>query len=107
MVWQNWIRDLVPKRPLRKRRMSLSRYLRPNSAPMARKRLQTLLEHERRLIGQTDLITVLYEEILVGISRYVTVDPDKVQVKVHRHAGASALVLEIEIPNRTVHRYAT
>jgi len=62
--------------------MNLFRFPRPiSSAPVARKRLQTLLEYERGLLDR-DLFTVLCEEILSCVSRYVTVDPDKVQLRV-------------------------
>jgi cell division topological specificity factor len=72
------------------------RFPRPtSSAPVARKRLQTLLEYERGLIDP-DLFTVLREEILSCVSRHVTVDPDKVQLRVDRGARVSALALEMK-----------
>ena len=40
--------------------MRIFRFLRPvSSAPVARERLQILLEYERNLVSQTDLIAVL------------------------------------------------
>jgi cell division topological specificity factor len=41
------------------------------SAPVARERLQILLEYERKLASQIDLSTVLREEILAVISRHI------------------------------------
>jgi cell division topological specificity factor len=83
--------------------MRLFRFLRPIiSAPVARDRLQILLEYERRLVSQTDLIAVLREEILAVVSRHVTVDPDKVQIVVDRGAEASILAVDIEIPNMSL-----
>ena len=80
--------------------MRLFRFLRPiSSAPVARERLQILLEYERNVVSQTDLISVLREEILAVVSRHVTVDPDKVQIVVDRGAKASILAVDIEIPN--------
>jgi cell division topological specificity factor len=74
------------------------RFRRPiSSAPVARKRLQTLLEYERGLIDP-DLFTVLREEILNCVSRYVTVDPDKIRLKIDRGARVSALALELKFP---------
>ena len=76
--------------------MNLFRFRRPiSSAPVARKRLQTLLEYERGLLDP-DLFTVLCEEILSCVSRYVTVDPDTVQLNVDRGARVSALALELK-----------
>jgi len=81
--------------------MKLFRFLRPiSSAPVARERLQILLEYERRLVSQSALITVLREEILAVVSRHVTIDADKIHVKVDRGESASTLAVDIEIPDR-------
>jgi cell division topological specificity factor len=72
---------------------------RRNSAPVARERLQILLEYERRIISQSDLVALLRQEILAVVSRHVSVDPDKVQVKVDRGAKVSTLEVDIEFPN--------
>jgi cell division topological specificity factor len=69
------------------------------SAPVARERLQILLEYERRVISQTDLVAVLRQEILTVISRHVMIDPDKVQVKIDRGSKVSVLAVDVEFPN--------
>jgi cell division topological specificity factor len=80
--------------------MNLFRFLQPAaSAPMARERLQILLEYERKLGSQIDLFAVLREEILEVVVRHVSVDPEKVQVTVERRAKFSTLAVDIEIPN--------
>ena len=80
--------------------MTLFGFARRNvSAPIARERLQILLEYERRVISQSDLVAVLRHEILAVISRHVTVDPDKVQVKVDRGSQVSVLEVDVEFPN--------
>ena len=82
--------------------MRLFRFLRPvSSAPVARERLQILLEYERNLVSQTDLIAVLREEILAVVGRHVTIDPDKVQISVDRGAKFSILAVDIQIPNKS------
>ena len=82
--------------------MRLFRFLRPiRSAPVARERLQILLEYERNLVSQTDLIAVLREEILAVVGRHVTIDRDKVQIRVDRRAELSILAVGIQIPNET------
>ena len=82
--------------------MRLFSFLRPvSSAPVARERLQILLEYERKMVSQTDLIAVLREEILAVVGRHVTIDPDRVQIKVDRGAKVSILAVDIEIPNKT------
>jgi cell division topological specificity factor len=80
--------------------MNLFRFFRPAaSAPVARERLQILLEYERKLGSQIDLFNVLREDILAVVSKHVKVDPDKVQIKVDRGPVFSTLAVDIEIPN--------
>ncbi|GBQ85245.1 cell division topological specificity factor MinE [Gluconacetobacter johannae DSM 13595] len=72
---------------------------RKTSAPVARDRLQILLAHERATgEGQSDLLAKLHEEILEVIKRHISVDQDKVQVKMDRGAGVSMLEIDIEVP---------
>ena len=80
--------------------MTLFRFARRrNSAPVARERLQILLEYERSLAHQPDLLAILREEILAVVGRHVTVDPERVQVKVDRGELVSTLAVDIQIPN--------
>ena len=72
------------------------------SAPVARERLQILLEYERKLGSHVDLIAVLREEILAVVGRHVTIDRDKVQIRVDRGAELSTLAVGIQIPNETL-----
>jgi cell division topological specificity factor len=83
--------------------MRLFRFFRPiSSAPVARERLQILLEYERRLVSHTDLFAVLREEILTVIGRHVAVDPDQVQIRVDRGAESSIIAVDVEIPNSSL-----
>jgi cell division topological specificity factor len=81
--------------------MGLLRLLsrRKASAPVARERLQILLAHERGLRGQSDLLAILREEILAVVSKHVTLDPDKVVVRMERGEDVSTLEVDIEVPN--------
>jgi cell division topological specificity factor len=76
----------------------LGLFKRRNSAPVARERLQVLLAHERALLGRSDLLGTLREEILAVIARHVHVDPDKVKVEADRNDTVSTLKVDIEIP---------
>jgi cell division topological specificity factor len=69
-----------------------------SSAPVARERLQVLLAHERSVIGKSDLIAVLQEEILAVIAKHVTVDRDAVQIKLDRGDAVSMLEIDVEVP---------
>ena len=71
---------------------------RQRSARTAQHRLQVLLMHERIAGSTADLIPVLRDEILAVLAKYMTVDLDKVQVKVERGDVVSLLEIDIEIP---------
>ena len=68
------------------------------SAPVARARLQSLLEHDRSLLGHADLLSMLREEIFALIERHAAIDASKVQFMVARGATASTLMVDIEVP---------
>jgi cell division topological specificity factor len=86
--------------------MSLLRFFtnRNPSAAVARERLQILLAHERSVVGQSDLVVRLREEILAVIARHVTLDPDKVVVKMEKGNHVSTLEVDIELPNEPMAR---
>jgi cell division topological specificity factor len=79
--------------------MNLIALFRRGSAPVARERLQILLAHERATRGQSDLLSILREEILAVIGRHISYDPDKVQITMDRGKSLSTLAVDIEIPN--------
>ena len=82
--------------------MSLFNFFNKRStAPAARERLQVLLAHERATIGQSDLVAVLREEILAVIAKHVSIDRDKVKVKMERGDVVSTLEVDIELPELT------
>ena len=68
------------------------------TANVARERLQILLAHERASVGQEGLVATLREEILAVIAKHVTLDRDKVQVKLEREGETSILEIEVEMP---------
>ena len=79
------------------------------SAPVARARLQSLLEYDRSLISHADLLSVLREEIFALIGRHAAIDTNKVHFMVVRGSTASTLTVDIEVPFRvrsTGTRYA-
>ena len=71
---------------------------RTSSAPVARERLQILLAHERNSLSQSNLVSILREEVLAVIAKHVTVEPDKVQVKMEFRDAVSTLEIDIELP---------
>ncbi len=80
--------------------MSLLNFItRRRSAPVARERLQILLSHERAVGSQSDIVAVLHEEILAVIARHMSIERDKVQVKLDRGNAVSTLEIDIEMPD--------
>ena len=80
--------------------MSVFNRFKPRStATVARERLQILLSHERVARGQSDLLQLLREEILVAVAKHVIVERDQIHVKMERGENVSALEINIEIPH--------
>lgn len=78
--------------------MSLFRFLRiRDSAPVARERLQILLAHERTIVGRSDLVALLREEIIAVIAKHVPIDRDKVKVRMDKRDTLSTLEVDLEI----------
>ena len=75
-------------------------FRRGGSAPVARERLQILLAHERKASNQPDLLNVLREEILAVVAKHISLDPDRVHIKMDRGDPVSVLEVDIEIPNQ-------
>jgi cell division topological specificity factor len=71
---------------------------RQRSANTAHHRLQVLLTYERCAGGKPDLIPILREDILAAIGKHVSVDPDKVRLRIERGEMVSLLEIDIEIP---------
>lgn len=76
----------------------LTMFRRRDSAPVARERLQVLLQHERAIVGKSDLIATLQEEILAVIAKHMNIDREKVKVKLDRANDTSTLEIDIEMP---------
>ncbi len=68
------------------------------SATVARERLETLLEHDRNLVGHADLMVILREEICALVRRHAVIDTKNVHFMVSRGATASTLTVDIEVP---------
>jgi cell division topological specificity factor len=68
------------------------------SATVARARLETLVEHDRNLIGHADLVSVLREEILALIERHAVIPSNNVRFVEDRNDDASTLSVDIEVP---------
>ena len=74
-------------------------FARRSTAPIARDRLQILLQHERAFVGGNDLAAVLQEEILKVIAKHMAIDRDKVRVNLERGDSVSTLAIDVEMPD--------
>jgi len=74
-------------------------FRRRRSAGVARERLQILLSYERAARGQADLLALLREEIIAGITKHVKVERDHIHVRVERGQAVSTLEIDIAIPH--------
>lgn len=79
----------------------MSFFKRGGTSTVARDRLQILLAHERTYSGDSDLVSKLREEILAVIAKHVSIDQDKVQVRMERGEAMSTLEVDLEIPTPT------
>ena len=77
----------------------LGLFRRRDSAPIARERLQVLLAHERAFVGKSDLLAVLQEEIIAVIAKHVTIERDRIQIKMDRGDPVSTLEIDVEVPS--------
>jgi cell division topological specificity factor len=75
---------------------------RGGSAPVARERLQILLQHERVRLGTEDLVAKLRDDLIATISRHFEIDPEKVLVKMDSDANVATLEIDIEIPHEKI-----
>jgi cell division topological specificity factor len=58
-----------------------------------------LLAHERAFVGRSDLLAVLQEEIIAVIAKHVTIDREKVHIKLDRGDSVSTLEIDVEVPS--------
>ena len=83
----------------------MSRFLIPRMSPppasVARERLESLLEHDRNLVGHRDLMSVLREEIRAVVRRHADIETGSVRFAVVRTPTTATLQVDIEVPAPT------
>ncbi|HVV68340.1 MAG TPA: cell division topological specificity factor MinE [Gammaproteobacteria bacterium] len=87
--------------------MSLIDYLktrlnRPNTAQIAKERLQIIVAHERiqRKNGVVDL-QQLQQKLITVIAEYLHIDKNQVNVELQRDANRSVLELNVTLPDQS------
>ena len=69
------------------------------SAAIAKDRLQIIIAQEHARGDRRDFLPLLRKEILEVISKYLNVDPEKVQVDLQRRDNSSILELNVLLPD--------
>lgn len=72
----------------------------PQSASVARDRLQIVLSHQRNEAGDTDFLPKLRNELLEVLAKYVHVDKEQINVQLQRTENRSILELNITLPGQ-------
>ena len=81
--------------------MSLLDYFRsskPNSASLAKERLQILVAHEKTSRNQPSYLPALQQEIMEVIRKYVNVNQDAITVHFDQEGNQETLELNIVLP---------
>lgn len=82
--------------------MSLLDYFRsskPNTASLAKERLQILVAHERASRNQPLYLPQLQQELLAVIRKYINVDQDAITVNFEQDGNQETLELNIVLPD--------
>ena len=72
----------------------------PNTAAVAKERLQIIVAHERRKRSQPDYLPMMQQEILEVIRKYVHIADDDVSVQLENSEVCSVLELNITLPEK-------
>lgn len=84
--------------------MSLLNYFKttkPNSAKVAKERLQILVAHERNARNQPSYLPELQQELLKVIQKYIQVDQDAISVNFDSDDEQETLELNIVLPEQS------
>jgi len=84
--------------------MSLLNYFKttkPNSAKLAKERLQILVAHERSARNQPSYLPELQQELLKVIQKYIQVDQNSISVNFDSDDKQETLELNIIIPEQS------
>jgi len=84
--------------------MSLLNYFKktkPNTAKLAKERLQILVAHERTVRNQPSYLPELQKELLAVIKKYVQVNQEDIAINYESDDDQETLELNIVLPDHT------
>jgi cell division topological specificity factor len=71
----------------------------PNTASIAKERLQIIVAHERTTRNQPDYLPQLQQELLDVIRKYVAIRDEDIQVQLDKNGNCSVLELNVTLPD--------
>ena len=71
-----------------------------SSASVAKERLQIIVSHERTQRNQPDYLPAMQKELIDVIKKYVSIDEDKVNIKLENTNNCSIFELNVTLPGR-------
>lgn len=72
------------------------------SAQSAKERLTIIIQQQRSSASTPDYLPMLKRELLEVIRKYVSVEPDAVNIKVHQEDNNELLELSVTLPPQSV-----
>ena len=71
------------------------------TAHLAKERLQIVVSHQRiDNNADTDFMPKLRQELIAVISKYINVDPEKINVQLQKDGACSVLEMNVALPHR-------
>lgn len=71
---------------------------RPNTAAIAKERLQIIVAHERGCQAHLDYLPLLQQELLEVVRKYVAIDDEQIKINVDKDGDYEVLELNITLP---------
>jgi len=72
----------------------------PETASVAKERLQIIISQERAQRNSPDYLPMLRRELLEVILKYVKVDEHAIQIRLDREDGQDILEMNVQLPGR-------
>jgi len=72
----------------------------PETASVAKERLQIIISQERAQRNSPDYLPMLRRELLEVILKYVKVNEDAIQIRLDKEDGQDILEMNVQLPGR-------
>jgi cell division topological specificity factor len=72
----------------------------PQTASVAKERLQIIISQERAQRNSPDYLPMLKRELLEVILKYVKVDEEAIQIRFDKEGGNDILEMNVQLPGR-------